>query len=127
MPDVAVVIGNYQGAHVLGDCLASLETQTLAPAEVIVVDAGSTDASEELARSWGAVFLRTENRGLGHLYNLGATHASSPYAFLLNNDVALDTRCTELLSTRSRRTRTGSPPILASCPGTAWDSSTRAP
>ena len=98
MPDVAVVIGNYQGADVLGDCLASLETQTLAPAEVIVVDAGSTDASEELARSWGAVFLRTENRGLGHLYNLGATHASSPYAFLLNNDVALDTRCTELLS-----------------------------
>ena len=98
MPDVAVVIGNYEGADVLGECLASLETQTLAAAEVIVVDAGSTDAREELARSWGAEFLRTENRGLGHLYNLGAAHTSSPYAFLLNNDVALDTRCIELLS-----------------------------
>ena len=98
MPDVAVVIGNYQGADVLGDCLASLETQTLGPAEVIVVDAGSTDTSAKLARSWGSEFLRTENRGLGHLYNLGAKHASSPYAFLLNNDVALDPRCIELLS-----------------------------
>ncbi len=98
MPDIAVVIGNYQGAEVLGDCLASLEAQTLAPAEVIVADAGSTDASEQLARAWGAEFVRTENRGLGHLYNLGAAHASSPYAFLLNNDVALDARCTELLA-----------------------------
>ena len=53
MADVAVVIGNYQGADVLPDCLASLGTQTLAPAEVIVVDAGSTDASEELARCMG--------------------------------------------------------------------------
>src|SRR5688572_11293367 len=97
MPDVAVVIGNYQGGDVLGDCLASLETQTLSPAEVIVVDASSTDASEELARSWGAEFVRTENRGLGHLYNVGAARAASRYALLLNNDVALDTRCIELL------------------------------
>ena len=38
MPDVAVVIGNYQGERP-PDCLASLETQTLRPTEVIVVDA----------------------------------------------------------------------------------------
>ena len=39
MPDVAVVIGNYQGERLLADCLASLETQTLKPSEVLVVDA----------------------------------------------------------------------------------------
>ena len=98
MPDVAVVIGNYQGERVLGDCLESLATQTLAPIDVIVVDAGSTDASEEIARAAGAVFLRTENRGLGHLYNLGAGRATAPFVLLLNNDVALDARCNELLA-----------------------------
>jgi len=98
MPDVAVVIGNYQGERVLGDCFESLTAQTLAPVEVIVVDAGSTDASEAIARSAGADFLRTENRGLGHLYNLGAERATADFVFLLNNDVALDERCTELLA-----------------------------
>lgn len=98
MSDVSVVIGNYQGDRVLGDCLESLTTQTLAPVEVIVVDAGSTDGSEEIARSAGAAFVRTENRGLGHLYNLGAARATAPFVFLLNNDVALDRRCTELLA-----------------------------
>ena len=31
MPDVAVVVGNYEGEAVLGDCLASLEAQTRGP------------------------------------------------------------------------------------------------
>lgn len=98
MPDVAVVIGNYQGEHVLGECLASLTAQTLPPTEVIVVDAGSTDSSSEIARSAGAAFVRTENHGLGHLYNLGAAQATAAFVFLLNNDVALDARCSELLA-----------------------------
>ncbi len=34
MADVAVVVGNYQGEALLPDCLESLRTQTLAPAEV---------------------------------------------------------------------------------------------
>ena len=41
--------------------------------------------------------LIRENRGLGYLYNEGARAASTPYVFLVNNDVALDRRCLELL------------------------------
>ncbi len=98
MPDVAVVIGNYQGEAVLGDCLASLETQTLRPAEVIVVDASSTDASAQVAARHGAAFVERENRGLGHLYNEGARAATTEFVLLANNDVALDERCLELLA-----------------------------
>src|SRR5687767_11724509 len=79
VPDVAVVIGNYQGEHVLDDCLASLETQTVRPAEVIVVDASSTDSSAEIAGRHGARFLRRENRGLGYLYNEGARAAGAEF------------------------------------------------
>jgi len=32
--DVTVVIGNYEGAHLLPECLASLERQTSPPVEV---------------------------------------------------------------------------------------------
>ncbi len=98
MPDVAVVIGNYQGERLLPDCLASLERQTLRPHEVLVVDAASTDRSVEVAQGLGARVLRRENRGLGHLYNHGARAASSELVLLINNDVALDERCLELLA-----------------------------
>jgi N-acetylglucosaminyl-diphospho-decaprenol L-rhamnosyltransferase len=96
--DVAVVIGNYQGEHLLPDCLSSLTTQTQAPAEVIVVDAGSTDASAEVARTHDARVVEVENRGLGFLYNRGADATEASLVLFLNNDVALDPGCIEQLA-----------------------------
>src|SRR5215210_6133838 len=78
MTEVAAVVGNYQGASVLPDCLASLGRQTLPPSEVTVVN--------------------VRNGGLGFLYNRGAELAEAPYVLLLNNDVALDPRCVEHLA-----------------------------
>jgi N-acetylglucosaminyl-diphospho-decaprenol L-rhamnosyltransferase len=98
MPDVAVVIGNYEGERVLPDCLESLARQTLPPVEVIVADAGSRDASREVAAAHGARVIRTGNVGLGHLYNRGAQAASAELVLLANNDVAFDERCLELLA-----------------------------
>lgn len=98
MPEVSVVIGNYQGERLLPDCLESLRRQTLEPCEVIVVDAQSTDRSREVAEQLGATVLATENRGVGWLYNLGARAARSELVLLANNDVAFDSRCMELLA-----------------------------
>jgi GT2 family glycosyltransferase len=97
MLEVAVVVGNYRGEGLLPDCLASLESQSLVPREVLVVDGSSPDRSVEVAESLGARVLRRENRGLGHLYNEGARATSAELVLLLNNDVALDERCLELL------------------------------
>jgi GT2 family glycosyltransferase len=96
--DVTVVIGNYEGAEVLPECLASIEKQSSPPAEVIVVDASSLDASRTVAESFGAQVIEMKNRGLGSLYNRGVAAAGSPFVMLLNNDVSLDERCLELLS-----------------------------
>src|SRR5258708_21295354 len=96
--DVTAVIGNYQGEHLLPDCLASLKTQTQLPVEVIVVDASSSDESDAVARSHGARVLRFPNRGLGFLYNRGAAAASSELVLFLNNDVALEPVCIQQLA-----------------------------
>jgi GT2 family glycosyltransferase len=96
--EVAVVIGNYQGEHVLPDCLASLKAQTQLPADVIVVDAGSTDASVTVAQTYDARVLQHSNRGLGYLYNRGADAAGSSLVLFLNNDVALERSCVEQLA-----------------------------
>jgi GT2 family glycosyltransferase len=98
MPDVSVVVGNYQGERVLPECLATLAEGTLRPVEVLVVDAGSSDDSRRVAERAGAVFLTTANRGLGRLYNIGARRARGDLVLLANNDVAFDRRCLELLA-----------------------------
>jgi GT2 family glycosyltransferase len=98
MSDVTVVIGNFEGALLLGDCLESLSKQTLPPSEVIVVDGSSRDESLAVAESLGARVISTENRGLGFLYNTGARATKSGYVFLANNDIALDERCLETLA-----------------------------
>ncbi|HEV8237665.1 MAG TPA: glycosyltransferase family 2 protein [Gemmatimonadaceae bacterium] len=98
MTDVVAVIGNYQGEHVLPDCLASLHEQSHRLTEVIVVDGSSTDGGAVLAERYGARVLRHPNHGLGFLYNRGAEAAIAPYVLFLNNDVSLDSRCVELLA-----------------------------
>jgi N-acetylglucosaminyl-diphospho-decaprenol L-rhamnosyltransferase len=99
---VAVVVGNWQGERLLPDCLASLDAQTLRPDEVIVVDASSTDASAAVAAAGGARVLFRSNRGLGYLYNEGARATRAAFVLCLNNDVALDPGCLELLAAELR-------------------------
>jgi GT2 family glycosyltransferase len=98
MAQVSAVVANFEGEQVLPDCLESLANQSLAPSEVLVVDAGSRDRSVDVARAFGARVIETENRGVGHLYNVGARAASSPLLLAVNNDVAFDRDCVELLA-----------------------------
>ena len=98
MADVTVVVGNYEGAEVLPECLASLRDQTSPPRETFVVDASSTDASSLIAASHGATVLNAPNLGLGYLYNRGVEAAGTELVLLLNNDVALERHCVELLA-----------------------------
>jgi GT2 family glycosyltransferase len=95
---VDVVIANFNGERFLPECLDSVRAQTLAPGEVVVVDAGSTDGSAEVARAHGAVVVEAENRGLGHLYNCGVARSRAAYVFVANNDVELDPHCLERLA-----------------------------
>jgi GT2 family glycosyltransferase len=97
MADVAVVVGNHQGEHVLPACLESLAGQTTPPAEVIVADGASTDASRDVAARFAARFLPAPNNGLAYLYNLGARASSCEYVLFSNNDVAYEPNCIELL------------------------------
>jgi len=47
-PSISIVICNWNGRHLLEECLDSLQRQTFRDFEVILVDNGSTDGSVEL-------------------------------------------------------------------------------
>ena len=93
MTEIAVILGSYQSARHLPDCLESIRRQVPAPAELIVVDAASSDGSADIARGFGATVIESENRGLGFLYNTGARAAAAPYVLVANTDIALEPDC----------------------------------
>jgi GT2 family glycosyltransferase len=82
-----VVIPNWNGAALLERCLDALSRQTLPPARVIVVDNGSGDGSEEVARRHGALWVPLgQNRGFPAAANAGIAAGEAPLVALLNND-----------------------------------------
>jgi GT2 family glycosyltransferase len=93
--DVAVVVPNWNGARFLSDCLRSLAGQS-APAELIVVDGGSTDGSRELVseRFQQVTLLALEsNPGFAGAVNRGIEHAlagGAEFVALLNNDAVAE-------------------------------------
>jgi cellulose synthase/poly-beta-1,6-N-acetylglucosamine synthase-like glycosyltransferase len=62
--DLTVIVPAYNEAETLADTVRSLQGQTLPPAEILVVDDCSTDATAEVAESLGVRVLRPpENTG----------------------------------------------------------------
>ena len=90
--DVALVIPNHNGERWLPGVLDSVAAQTVAPAEVVVVDDGSTDGSAALvAERFGAVrVLELEgNRGFARAANAGFAAVTAEAVALVNTDVVL--------------------------------------
>lgn len=86
---VSVIIPNYDGRTMLAGCLDSVLSQAPAPAEITVVDNGSTDGSREtVRRSYPSVRLieLESNLGFAKACNIGAAAASSPFLAFVNND-----------------------------------------
>ena len=92
MRTVSIVIPNYNGKHFLEDCLTSVFAQDIQDQEVIVVDNGSTDGSQEYLDTYpGVRVLKLDkNYGFCGAVNAGIKAAESEYVILLNNDTEVD-------------------------------------
>ncbi len=103
--DVAVVIPNHNGTRWLPGLLASVAAQTTAPAEVLVVDDGSTDGSLALlAERFPAVRVLAlgRNGGFARAANAGLAAVSAEAVALVNTDVVLEPAWLELASAALR-------------------------
>ena len=106
MPEVTVVIPNYNGMAYLKTCLASLERQTIKEFAVLIVDNGSTDGSQAwIAENYPAVRVLPldKNYGFCVAVNRGIRAADTPYVILLNNDTEAEPEFVEALLAAVRR------------------------
>lgn len=90
---VSVVIPTWDGRELLRRCLESLRRQTRIPDEVVVVDNGSRDGTQEmLAADFPVVKVvpLRENVGFAAGVNAGIEASSGDVVVLLNNDMEAD-------------------------------------
>jgi hypothetical protein len=84
---VSVVIPCHDQAHFLGEAIESVLAQTYPHFEVVVVDDGSTDNTEEVASRYpGVRCVRQENRGLAVARNTGIRRSNGGHLVFLDAD-----------------------------------------
>jgi GT2 family glycosyltransferase len=84
MSDVDVIVLDLDGGAMTDACLASIDRQTMRPANVIVFDNGSRTPHPR------ATHRSPTNRGFAGGINAAVQHAVSPFVAVINNDVVLD-------------------------------------
>ena len=90
-PTVSVVVCAYNAADTLDDCLSSLERLRYPSYEVILVNDGSKDDTEAIARRYPSVrLITTANNGLSAARNIGLAAATGTIVAYTDADVRVD-------------------------------------
>lgn len=92
MPKVSVVVPFYNVEKYIEKCLKSLVNQTLEEIEIILVNDGSKDKSEQIAKQFEekypnkVKYYKKTNGGLGDARNFGINYATGEYIAFLDSD-----------------------------------------
>ncbi len=94
-PLVSIIIPCYNQAHFLNDALQSVFNQTYKNWECIIVNDGSKDHTEEIAKNWTEKDFRFQycfkkNGGLSSARNMGLEKTQGQYIQFLDSDDILD-------------------------------------
>jgi glycosyltransferase involved in cell wall biosynthesis len=101
-PLISVIIPVYNGESYLIECIESIQRQTYAPLEIILVDDGSTDGSGKLCDKCASIDSRIQvihqnNQGLSGARNRGLRQCSGEYIAFVDGDDAVSEDYLEFL------------------------------
>lgn len=98
-PLISVVIPTYQHATSLPKCLASIFAQTYQPLEIIVVDDGSTDDTQEVLASYTdrITIVKQANAGSNPARNRGLQEAKGELVIFCDADVTMSPKMLETM------------------------------
>lgn len=90
-PKISVILPVYNEEKYLSQCLDSICVQTIHNIEILCIDDGSTDGSNELLQRYAVRDQRVrlfvqKNKGAGAARNLGIRHAKGEYYAFLDSD-----------------------------------------
>ena len=87
---VSVIIPTYNRAHTIERAIASVQKQTYSKMEILIIDDGSTDDTEEIVSKISDTRIRyiknSRNCGVSHSRNLGIVAAKGNYIAFQDSD-----------------------------------------
>lgn len=90
MPTVSIILPTYNRAHLLSRAIQSVLDQTYQDFELIIVDDGSTDNTEEIVKSFNDERIKYiwqgENKGVSAARNTGIKMAKGKYIAFQDSD-----------------------------------------
>ena len=103
MTTISVVIPTYNYGHYISRSIDSVIEQTVPPVEIIIIDDGSTDNTEEIIskdyNDHGKIkYIKKKNGGPASARNLGIENAAGEFVLLLDADDKLQPNTIELLT-----------------------------
>ena len=100
MNSISVIVPIYNSEAYLNKCIDSLINQTKKDIEIILVNDGSTDASDKIIKSYKdkrIKYYKNKNNGIGYSRNFGIDKSNSKYIMFLDSDDYLDIHACEEL------------------------------
>ena len=102
MPKISVIIPVYNVEKYLEKCLDSVINQTFKDIEIICVNDGSKDKSEEILKRYSTLdsrirIINQQNQGLSAARNTGIEHAEGEYISFIDSDDYIDDTLYETL------------------------------
>lgn len=99
MPRFSVIVCTYNGARTLRQCLEGIGRLDYPDFEVILVNDGSTDATEAIASEFKNIrLISTANHGLSHARNLGLDAATGSFVAYIDDDAWPDPHWLQFLA-----------------------------
>lgn len=89
---VSVIVPVYNGKEYIKECINSIQKQTYSNIELIVVNDGSIDNTEEVIMKMqkenknNMKYIFQENSGVGQARNVGLNNATGEYVIFVDND-----------------------------------------
>lgn len=93
--DISIIVPIYNAEKYLEKCIDSLVNQTKREIEIILINDGSTDSSEEIIKSYKdkrIKYYKNPNQGIGKTRNFGISKATGKYLMFVDSDdyISLD-------------------------------------
>jgi GT2 family glycosyltransferase len=91
MMTVSAIIPTYNRADLVRSIVTNLRAQSRPPDQILIVDNGSSDATQIVVRELGTdLIVFPENRGFAPAVNAGIQRATGDWLLIANNDVVLE-------------------------------------
>lgn len=102
IPEVSIIVPVYNVRPYLDECISGVLSQSVSDWELILVDDGSTDGSDEICKRYAVSdnrikYIRQANKGLSAARNAALDIAAGNYYFFLDGDDVIHPHAVERL------------------------------